>query len=95
MTRENSKVKALKERFERNKVKNVLPAENKTASVTQTDISVKRKQSRSFPVGNKKSSINHLASKNLPSTNVSVKEMVKNFKGEKVKDSNIWVFSYS
>lgn len=53
MTRESSKVKALKERFERNQVKNVLPAENKTASVTQTDISVKRKQSRSFPVGNK------------------------------------------
>lgn len=48
VTRESSKVKALKERFERNQVKNVLPAENKTASVTQTDISVKRKQSRSF-----------------------------------------------
>ncbi|WP_353277627.1 hypothetical protein [Wolbachia endosymbiont (group B) of Villa cingulata] len=83
VTRESSKVKALKERFERNQVKNVLPAENKTASVTQTDISVKRKQSRSFPVGNKKSSINHLASKNLPSTNVSVKEMVKKFEGRK------------
>ncbi|MCA7010908.1 hypothetical protein [Wolbachia endosymbiont of Tribolium confusum] len=83
VTRESSKVKALKERFERNQVKNVLPAENKTASVTQTDISVKRKQSRSFPVENKKSSINHLASKNLPSTNVSVKEMVKKFEGRK------------
>lgn len=84
VTRESSKVKALKERFERNQVKNVLPAENKTTSVTQTDISVKRKQSRSFPVGNKKSSINHLASKNLPSTNVSVKEMVARI--EKRKD---------
>ncbi|WP_343288943.1 hypothetical protein [Wolbachia endosymbiont of Encarsia formosa] len=83
VTRESSKVKALKERFEQNQVNNVLPAENKTASVTQTDISVKRKQSRSFPVGNKKSSINHLASKNLPSTNVSVKEMVKKFEGRK------------
>lgn len=83
VSREGSKVRALKERFERNQVKNVLPAENKTASVTQTDISVKRKQSRSFPVGNKKSSINHLASKNLPSTNVSVKEMVKKFEGRK------------
>ena len=36
VTRESSKVKALKERFERNQVKNVLPAENKTASATPT-----------------------------------------------------------
>lgn len=81
VTCESSKVKELKEKFERNQVKNVLPAENKTASAAQTDISVKKKQSHLLPT---KSSINHLASKNLPSTNINVKEMVARI--EKKKD---------
>lgn len=84
----DSKVKALKEKFEQNQAKenaNVQLAENKTTPAVQADISVKKKQSHSSPTGNKRSAMNHLTaksdpkphvSKNPPSTQVSVKEMV-------------------
>ncbi|WP_250296547.1 hypothetical protein [Wolbachia endosymbiont of Oedothorax gibbosus] len=83
-----SKVKALKEKFEQNQAKenaNMQLAENKTTPAVQADISVKKKQSHSSPTGNKRSAMNHLTaksdpkphvSKNPPSTQVSVKEMV-------------------
>ncbi|WP_341817258.1 hypothetical protein [Wolbachia endosymbiont (group A) of Agelastica alni] len=83
-----SKVKALKEKFEQNQAKenaNVQLAENKTTPAVQADISVKKKQSHSSPTENKRSAMNHLTaksdpkphvSKNPPSTQVSVKEMV-------------------
>ncbi|MFP3016051.1 MAG: hypothetical protein ACEY3H_00405 [Wolbachia sp.] len=83
-----SKVKALKEKFEQNQVKgnaNVRLAESKTTPATQADIGVKKKQSHSFPTENKRSATKHITaksdpkshvSKNPPSTQVSVKEMV-------------------
>ncbi|WP_341817081.1 hypothetical protein [Wolbachia endosymbiont (group A) of Agelastica alni] len=80
-----SKVKALKEKFEQNQVKgnaNVRLAESKTTPAAQADIGVKKKQSHSFPTGNKRSAMNHLTaakshvSKNSLLTHANVKEMV-------------------
>ncbi|WP_425386331.1 hypothetical protein [Wolbachia endosymbiont (group A) of Barypeithes pellucidus] len=80
-----SKVKALKEKFEQNQVKgnaNVRLAESKTTPAAQADIGVKKKQSHSFPTGNKRSAMNHLTaakshvSKNSLLTRANVKEMV-------------------
>ncbi|MDX5526434.1 MAG: hypothetical protein O7167_00875 [Wolbachia endosymbiont of Andrena nigroaenea] len=83
-----SKVKALKEKFEQNQAKgnaNVRLAESKTTPAAQADIGVKKKQSHSFLTENKRSATKHITaksdpkshvSKNPPSTQVSVKEMV-------------------
>ncbi|GFR08300.1 uncharacterized protein TNCT_112671 [Trichonephila clavata] len=83
-----SKVKALKEKFEQNQAKgnaNVPLAESKTTPAAQADIGVKKKQSHSFLTENKRSATKHITaksdpkshvSKNPPSTQVSVKEMV-------------------
>ncbi|WP_250294913.1 hypothetical protein [Wolbachia endosymbiont of Oedothorax gibbosus] len=83
-----SKVKALKEKFEQNQVKgnaNVRLAKSKTTPAAQADIGVKKKQSHSFLTENKRSATKHITaksdpkshvSKNPPSTQVSVKEMV-------------------
>ncbi|WP_374698982.1 hypothetical protein [Wolbachia endosymbiont (group B) of Limnophora tigrina] len=84
----DSKVKALKEKFEQNQAKgnaNVRLAESKTTPAAQADIGVKKKQSHSFLTENKRSATKHIpaksdpkshVSKNPPSTQVSVKEMV-------------------
>ncbi len=83
-----SKVKALKEKFEQNQAKgnaNVRLAESKTTPAAQADIGAKKKQSHSFLTENKRSATKHITaksdpkfhvSKNPPSTQVSVKEMV-------------------
>ncbi|XCA33106.1 MAG: hypothetical protein ABS808_04940 [Wolbachia endosymbiont of Polyergus mexicanus] len=83
-----SKVKALKEKFEQNQAKgnaNVRLAESKTTPAAQADIGMKKKQSHSFLTENKRSATKHITaksdpkshvSKNPPSTQVSVKEMV-------------------
>ncbi|QOD38506.1 hypothetical protein [Candidatus Wolbachia massiliensis] len=93
----DSRVKSIVEKLEQNQAKenvNVQPAESKTTTVAQADISVKKNpseaisQSHSFPIGNKKSTLNPLtaksdpkpqASKNPLLTHVNVKQIVARF----------------